>query len=212
MSAAQPAQAIRLYGFRLSGHAHRVQLFLSLLDLPVEMVYIDLRGGEHKQPAFLARNPFGQVPVIEDGDVTLADSNAILVYLATKYGAPHWLPRDAEGAAAVQRFLSVAAGELFRGPAVARAVTLFGAPFDRAAAQALAARLFGVLDAHLAGRSFLVGAQPSIADLACYSYTAHAPEGGVSLDAYPNLRGWLARLEALPRFVPMQASATPAAA
>ncbi len=206
MPAPQLAQAIRLYGFRLSGHAHRVQLFLSLLDLPVDMIYLDLRGGEQKRPGFLAKNLFGQVPVIEDGDVTVADSNAILVYLATKYGEPHWLPRDAEGAAAVQRFLSVAAGEIARGPALARSSTLFGAPGDRAAAQALAARLFGILDAHLAGRTFLVGTQPSIADVACYSYIARAPEGGVALEAYPNLRNWLAGVEALPRFVPMPAS------
>ncbi|MEC5159639.1 MULTISPECIES: glutathione S-transferase family protein [unclassified Janthinobacterium] len=210
MPTPQPAQAIRLYGFRLSGHAHRVQLFLSLLDLPVEMIYVDLRGGEQKQPAFLAKNPFGQVPVIEDGDVTLADSNAILVYLASKYGEPHWLPRDAEGAAAVQRFLSVAAGEIARGPALARAAALFGVPCDRAAAQALAVRVLGIFDSHLAGRAFLVGTQPSIADIACYSYIAHAPEGGIPLEPYANLRNWLSSVEALPGFVPMQASATKA--
>jgi glutathione S-transferase len=207
MPTPQPAQAIRLHGFRLSGHAHRVQLFLSLLDLPVEMIDVDLRGGEQKRPAFLAKNPFGQVPVIEDGGVTVADSNAILVYLATQYGEPHWLPRDAQGAAAVQRFLSLAAGDIARGPALARAMALFGYPGDSAAAQALAARLFGILDAHLAGRTFLVGAQPTIADVACYSYIAHAPEGGISLEPYPNLRNWLASVEALPRFVAMQASA-----
>ncbi|MFC5473875.1 glutathione S-transferase family protein [Paraherbaspirillum soli] len=206
MSAVHPAHPIRLYRFAFSGHAHRVQLFLSLLGLPYEMIDVDLRKGEHKKPEFLAKNPFGQVPVIEDGEVTLSDSNAILVYLATKYGDQRWLPRDPVGAASVQRFLSVAAGEIFRGPAIARVANLFGLPLDGDAARATAHHLFGILEQHLATRAFLVDAQATIADVAAYSYIAHAPEGGIALDAYPNLRSWLSRIEALPGFVPMQAS------
>ena len=206
MSVVRPAQPIRLYRAALSGHAHRVQLFLSLLDLPFEMIDIDLRAGEQRKPEFLAKNPFGQVPVIEDGDVTLADSNAILVYLASKYGAASWLPRDPLAAATVQRFLSLAAGEIFRGPASARLVTLFGMPLDHAAACATAEQLFAILEPHLANQAFLTGPQVTIADVAAYSYIAHAPEGGVALDAYPNIRAWLGRVEALPGFVAMQAS------
>lgn len=206
MSVARPAQPIRLYRSPLSGHAHRVQLFLSLLDLPFEMIDIDLRAGEQKKPDFLAKNPFGQVPVIEDGDVTLSDSNAILVYLANRYGEPGWLPHDPLGAAGVQRFLSLAAGEIFRGPASARLASLFGVPLDRDAACATARNLFGILEQHLASHVFLVSSQATIADVAAYSYIAHAPEGGIALDAYPNIRHWLARIEALPGFVPMQAS------
>ena len=69
---------IILYRNPVSGHAHRVELFLSLLKVPFQLVDVNLRAGEQKQPDFLRKNPFGQVPVIEDGDVTLADSNAIL--------------------------------------------------------------------------------------------------------------------------------------
>ncbi|HET6829045.1 MAG TPA: glutathione S-transferase N-terminal domain-containing protein, partial [Ramlibacter sp.] len=76
-----PAQPIKLYRMSLSGHCHRVELFLSLLGLTCELVEVDFAAGQHKQAAFLAKNPFGPIPVIEDGDVTLADSNAILVYL-----------------------------------------------------------------------------------------------------------------------------------
>lgn len=97
---------IKLYHFPLSGHAHRVQLMLSLLELPVEVVFVDLAKGAHKQADFLAINPFGQVPVIDDNGVILADSNAILVYLAQKYGKGRWLPSDPLGAARVQRWLS----------------------------------------------------------------------------------------------------------
>ena len=109
MPIAKPAQPIRLYRHPLSGHAHRVELFLSLLGLPVELINVDLKSGAHKKPDFLVINPLGQIPVIEDGDVTLSDSNAILVYLATRFGDPGWLPRDAVGASTVQLYLSLAA-------------------------------------------------------------------------------------------------------
>lgn len=196
---------IRFYRHPLSGHAHRVELLLTLLGLPFEPVDVDLAHGAHKTPDFLARNPFGQVPVIEDGDVTLADSNAIIVYLATRYDASRrWLPTDAVAAARVQQWLSVAAGQLAFGPATARLVAVFGAKLDHERATAIAAQLFAVLDAQLAMRRFLVGDEATIADVAMYAYTAHAPEGGVSLESYPHVRTWLARIEALPRFVPMK--------
>jgi glutathione S-transferase len=204
MSVTQPEQPIRLYRHPLSGHAHRVELFLSLLGLPVDLIDVDLKSGAHKKLEFLAKNPFGQVPVIEDGAITLSDSNAILVYLATRYGDASWLPRDAEGAAAVQRYLSLAAGEIARGPALARVINVFGLPLDRDAAQAVAKQLFAVLNEQLATRMFLAGSHPTIADVADYSYIAHAPEGGISLADYGNIRSWLGRIEALPGFVPMQ--------
>ncbi|MGK9232949.1 glutathione S-transferase [Inquilinus limosus] len=206
-----PAQPIRLHRFGLSGHSHRVELFLSLLGLPFEIVEVDLRAGAHKAPEFLAKSPFGQVPAIEDGDIALADSNAILVYLAGRYDeSGRWLPRDPLAAAEVQRWLSVAAGFLNTGPGAARLVTVFKAPLDHDRAKAIAARLYGVMEAHLAERGFLAGPGPTIADVALYSYTAVAPEGGVSLQPYPNIRAWLARVEALPGFVPMPRSAVAA--
>lgn len=199
---------LRLHRFALSGHAHRAELFLSLLGLKAALVDVDLRGGAHKQPDFLARNSFGQVPVLEDGATVIPDSNAILVYLASKYDAQRrWLPVDPVQAAQVQRWLSVAAGQLAAGPAAARLVTVFGAPLDHERAKGIAAQLFAVLEQHLAQQTFLVGQAPTIADVALYSYTAHAPEGGVSLQPYPNIRAWLARIEALPGFVPMPKTA-----
>lgn len=204
MSAASPAHPIRLYRHPLSGHCHRVELFLSLQDLPVELIDVDLAHSAQRKPEFLAKNPLGQLPVIEDGTLTLADSNAILVYLASKYGDESWLPRAPEGAAAVQRFLSIAAGEIANGPATARRINVFNTAGDRDAAQAITKRLFAMLEQHLAAHTFLVGDNRTIADLACYSYIAHAPEGGISLDGYPNIRHWLQRIEALPGFIPMQ--------
>lgn len=194
---------IKLYHFPLSGHAHRVQLMLSLLGLPVEVIFVDLAKGAHKQPDFLAINLFGQVPVIDDDGVVLADSNAILVYLAKKYGEGRWLPTDPVGAAQVERWLSAAAGPIHAGPATARLITVFGAPYNAEDVIARSHALLKVVDQHLSNSAYLAGDTVTIADIAGYTYIAHAPEGNVSLEPYPHVRAWLARVEALPGFVGM---------
>ncbi|AYN17562.1 MULTISPECIES: glutathione S-transferase family protein [Pseudomonas] len=194
---------IKLYNFPKSGHAHRIELMLSLLNLPTELVFVDLAKGAHKQPDFLALNPFGQVPVIDDNGTVIADSNAILVYLAKKYDNGTWLPEEPAAAARVQRWLSVAAGPLAFGPAAARLVTVFGAAFNTDEVITRAHTLLKVIDAELAKSPFLAGNTATIADIANYSYIAHAPEGNVSLEPYANVRSWLARIESLPGFVPM---------
>lgn len=199
------SNAIRIHRFPLSGHCHRVELFSNLAGINYELVEVDLAAGAHKAPEFLALNPAGKVPVIEDGDTTLADSCAILVYLARKY-APDWLPSDPVGQAEVQKFLSMASGELANGPGAARLITVFGAPLDAERAFTVAKYVFELLETHLEGRDWLVGDRATIADIAIYSYTAHAPEGNVSLEAYPNIRALLGRIEALPGFIPMQST------
>ncbi|MEH6525157.1 MAG: glutathione S-transferase [Sneathiella sp.] len=196
------SNAIKIHSFPLSGHAHRIELFANLAGIAHEVIFVDLAAGEHKQAPFLALNPAGQVPVIEDGDTIVTDSNAILVYLSRKY-APDYLPSDPKLEAEVQRFLTLAAGELAFGPAAARLITVFGAPLDVDFTQTTAAKFLGKLEAHMNGRNFLVGDGPTIADIAIYSYTAHAPEGNVSLEPYPNVRRLLGNIEALEGFVPM---------
>lgn len=205
MPLAHPARPIRLHAMRFSGHAHRAKLFLSLLGLPFETIEVDLRAGEQKSSAFLAMNPFGQVPVIEDGETVVFDSNAILVYLAKRYGDPSWLPEDPIGAARVAQWLSVAAGQIVYGPGAARLAKAFGAQLDYDAAVRAALKLFDVIEPEFGKRPFAVGTHATIADVAAYSYVAHAPEGGISLEPYPNIRAWLARVEALPGFVAMPA-------
>jgi glutathione S-transferase len=205
--AMKPQKPILLHGFPLSGHSHRAELMLRLLNLPFDFHQVDLAGGEQRGEAFLKLNPFGTVPVIEDDGVVIADSCAILVYLATKYDAEgQWLPRDAAGAAQVQRWLSVAQGPVFSGPCCARLVTVFGYALDHARAVAVAEKLLTTLDGALAGKSFLVNERPTLADVALYSYIAHAPEGGIDLAPYKNVGAWLARIEALPGFVAMPAT------
>lgn len=199
---------MKLHGLPLSGHTHRVQLFLGLLGRPYEFVAVDMAGGANRTPAFLALSPFGEIPVLEDGDAVLADSTAILVYLALKYDAGgRWLPRAPLAAAGVQRWLSTASGKIAYGPCAARLVTVFGASLDHARAKAIALRLFDTMEGELDGQGFLLGADPTLADVAAFSYIAHAPEGGVSLTPYPRIRAWLDKVRALPGFVAMPSSA-----
>jgi glutathione S-transferase len=190
---------IVLHGMGLSGHTHRVALMLNALGLSYR--FEDAPGPVRATPAFLALNPLGQIPVLQDGDLTLADSNAILVYLARRYAPDSaWLPQEPVAAARVQRWLSIAAGEVAHGPATARLIALFAVPDDPARAARIAARILTFMDGHLADRAFLAADHVTIADLACYSYVAHAPDGGVDLAPYPAVRAWLARVEAQPWF------------
>jgi glutathione S-transferase len=199
---------IVLHGTELSGHAHRVVLLLRMLGLPYR--FVAAPPEVRRTPEFLKLNPLGQIPVLEDGPLVLADSNAIMVYLVRRYapGSP-WLPEEPAAAAQVQRWLSIAAGEVMHGCAIARAIKQFNAPMDHKQAVRIAERLLKFMEQHLAGRTYLAAEHPTLADLACYSYVAHVPEGGVSLEPYPSVRGWLARVEALPQFVPLPASPLP---
>lgn len=194
---------MKLYHHPLSGHAHRARLFLSLTQTPVELVDVDLAKGAHKAPEFLALNRFGQVPVLDDAGTVIADSVAILVYIARKRDLTEWLPDGPVEAAAVQRWLSVAAGQIAFGPAAARLITVFGAGFN---ADEVIGRAHGVLkhiDEELAEKRWIIGGgHPTIADVALYSYIARAPEGNVDLVPYANIAAWLKRIEDLPGFVP----------
>ncbi|CRL13454.1 glutathione S-transferase family protein [Phaeobacter italicus] len=201
---------IKLYRNPKSGHCHRVELILAFLGLPYETIDLDMANGAHKAPEYLKISPFGKVPAIDDSGYTLSDSNAILVYLVQTYAkGSHWLPEDPKTAAEVQRWLTIAADNIFSGPCSARLVTLFGAQLDHAAAIAKSHDLFKLMETHLDGRNWLAAETITIADIAGYSYIAHAPEGGVDLAPYPNLRAWLNRIEAEDNFVPMVASEVP---
>jgi len=194
--------AITIHSFPLSGHSHRVELFASIAGINHQVNTVNLAAGEHKQAAFLALNPDGQVPTIQDGDITISDSNAILVYLAKKY-AIDYLPQNLIHEAQIQKFLTLAAGEVAFGPAAARLINVFNASIDVEFAKAIAEKVLVKLERHLEDKEFLVAERPTIADIAIYSYVAHAPEGGVSLESYPNVRRLLVNVEALEGFKPM---------
>ncbi len=195
---------MKLYDWPLSGNAYKIRLFLSLLGIEHEKVPIDLRSGESRKPEFLIKNPRGQIPVVEDNGTVVWDSQAILVYLARRYGGETWLPLDPVPMAQVAQWLAVSENELLFGLARARAVKRFGRDFDLKACQDYGKSGLNVLDAHLKSEDWLVGAQPTIADIACYPYVALAPEGEVPLGDWPNVIGWIRRVQGLPGYVGME--------
>ncbi|MGG5574953.1 glutathione S-transferase family protein [Vibrio diazotrophicus] len=198
---------IKLYWHPFSGHAHRVHMLLSILELNFELIPVDLPAGEHQRPEFLALNPFGQIPVLVDGETVISDSNAILVYLATVYDREQqWLPDSPLARANIEQFLSLAAHRLAGSIAKLRAANLFNHSIDREPLTQEAHKLLKQLQNYQNGRQWLVGTKPTIADLALYSYIKLAPEGGISLADYPVLETWLKRVEGLSGFVPMQLS------
>ncbi|MEF1309932.1 glutathione S-transferase [Vibrio mytili] len=198
---------IKLYWHPLSGHAHRAHMLLSMLELDFELITVDLPGGEHQQPEFLTLNPFGQIPVLVDGETVISDSNAILVYLATVYDKElTWLPESPQMRAYIEQFLSLAAHRLAGSIAKLRAANLFNRSIDSAPLSREAYKLLTQVEHYQSNRQWLVGTGPTIADLALYSYIKVAPEGGISLADYPSLQAWLKRVEALPGFVPMKCS------
>jgi glutathione S-transferase len=141
------------------------------------------------------------VPVLDDNGTVIADSNAILVYLARKLDRQDWMPLGAQAEAEIQKWLSIAAGPIAFGPAAARLVTVIKAPFQAEEVIARAHAILAKIEAQLTTRPFLTGATPTIADVALYSYIASAPEGNVDLQPYREVRAWLGRIEALPGFV-----------
>jgi glutathione S-transferase len=195
---------MKLYDSEHSGHAHKVRLLCGLLNLDLDLEPVDLRKKMQKTPEYLRLNPFGQVPVLQDGDVVVRDSNAILLYLCERYDTDHrYLPADPVARAHVYEWLATAAGPLYLGPARARVIKAFGRDFDYGQARGISESLLAVMDDQLAARSWLVGDSATVADVACYSYIAVADEGGIDLEAYSHVRAWLERVEGLEGFVPM---------
>ena len=193
---------MKLYNYFRSSASFRVRIALQLKGLAYDYIPVHIAKGEHKLPAFLKLNSFGQVPVLVDGETVVQDSNAILVYLAKRHGKTDWLPEDPLGAAKVERWLSIAAGQIAYGPAAARLVTVFGATFNTEEVISRAHALLKVVEEELSNRDWLAANHITIADIALYSYIARAPEGNVDLSAYLKVGAWLARIEKLPGFVP----------
>lgn len=200
-----------LYAFHWSANSHRARLMLHLLGLQFDEVEVDLVTGEHRQAAFLAINPVGQVPALRDGDTLLHDSHAIAQYLCDRYDAraddaQRWLPREAAARARIQQWLFFDANELHNSLGYARNAVSFGVPTDLAAAQGRARAALGVLEQRLArtpdDAAWLEGNTPTLADLACYPLVSLAPEAGMPLQPWPRVQNWVQRIEALPGVQP----------
>ena len=195
---------LKLYSFGPGANSLKPLLTLYEKGLPLEHKQLNPAAFEHHSDWYKAINPRGQVPALDDDGFVVTDSNAILVYLAKKFDRHDWLPEDARKSARIQKWLSVAAGEIARGPAAARLITVFKAPLPAEETINRAHAILSLIEAELGRSAFIVGNQPTIADVALYSYISSAPEGNVDLSIYPRIKGWLASIEALPGFIPFQ--------
>lgn len=192
---------LTLYNMPLSGNCHKIRLFLSLLGLPYQTV--NLSGGEQHNPDYLQRNPFGQAPVIDDDGLVIRDSQAILVYLAKRYGGEAWWPDDAFRLAQIVAWLSTSANEIANGPAMLRVHHKFGRDIDIVKARQTSMKVLGIIDRHLEDHAWLTGDAISIADIAVYPYLALALEGGINIRDHTNIVTWFQRIHALPGYVSM---------
>jgi glutathione S-transferase len=196
---------ITLYEYELSGNSYKVRLFLSLLGTPFDAVRVDLFKGEGQRPEYLAINPLGQVPALVDNGETLRDSQAILFYLARRYGNNLWLPDEPLQQARTLAWLSLAANELANGPAALRVAVRFKRPISVEWATTVTKRAFSLMQKTLANQMWLMpGDHPTIADIACFPYTALVHEGNFSIAEYPAVVAWCDRVRALPRFEGME--------
>jgi len=200
---------MKLYDARVSGNCYKARLMMSLLGINHETVAVNLANLEHKSPEFLAMNPLGKIPVLDDDGIIFRDSQAILIYLADKAGAHDWWPQNGRKQAEIMQWLSFAANEVFNGCAIARAILKFKRPLDLDAAQTLARTALDVLEGHLTDHDWLALDKPTIADIAVYPYAGLIWEGDISLAPYTAVRRWLARVESLPGYIPMEGLPAP---
>ena len=192
-----------LYEFALSGNCHKIRLMLSLLGLDYRSIVVNGSERQQKSVDFLAMNPFGQVPVLKDDDIIVRDSQAILVYLARKYGNEQWLPNEAAALAEVVAWLSNAANEVSMGPNRLRLHYKFGRAINIEESRQTAINLLNILQERLAKHHWLATDHITIADIAVYPYIGLAPEGRLDVESYPAVTDWVSRIQALPGYVGM---------
>lgn len=192
-----------LHGIFASGPTYKVGLMLNLTGTPYDYEHVDLRSGAHKADAFLAKNRYGQVPVLEDKEKgeCLCQSSVILDYLADETGK--FGGKDRSSRLRAREWQLWGAGALTTGIYRSRALKLGFFTFPEQVAEAnfqMGTNALKELNTLLEGKDWLVGAGPTIADIDIYGIAAYGPQAGIDLSAYPTLRKWMARVEALPGF------------
>ncbi|MDX2143684.1 MAG: glutathione S-transferase family protein [Rhodospirillaceae bacterium] len=194
---------IKLYDSALSGNCHKVRMMLGFLGLAYEKVDMNWARGDHRLDWFRAVNPRAQLPALDDAGTIVWDSQAILVYLARSHGGDSWLPLEPLALTRVMQWLMLANEEV-RALSWARVAVLMKQPRDKLPDLQGAGRAgLAVLERHLQGHAWLAADRVTIADIACFPYVGLAPQGEVSLDPYPAVRAWIARIKALANYVPM---------
>lgn len=195
---------MKLYNVAYSGNSYKVRLLLHQLGIPYTIVEVDILKGESRTPEFLKINPNGRTPVLDDNGFVLAESNAILAYLAQ---GTRFLPEDRPRWALVFQWMFFE--QYSHEPYIATSRFFLQHRSDTPErAQALAIRREGgwaalrVMEGHLAKNDFFVG-DYTIADIALFAYTHVSHEGGFPLDDFPKLRAWIERVKAHPGFIPM---------
>lgn len=192
-----------LYDLELSGNCYKVRLFCAINNISLTINAVDYLANEHKSADFIAMNPLGQIPVLNDEGLILRDSQAILIYLSQKHNLHQWWPQNATEQAKVMQWLSFAANEIARGPNDARLHDLFGIELDVEAARVKAHQSIEIVNAQLEKAQWLTGDTPTIADLSCFPYIALASQGGVSIEQYHNVNRWIGDIKALNGYVDM---------
>ncbi len=187
----------------LSGNSYKARLGLALMGLDYELVEVDWRKGETRTEAFLRLNPRGQVPVLEDGELIVWESQAILVFLARQYD-PKWLPMETARLTQVVQWLGVSENEIYRGLAIVRGAKRYDMEVDMAEAIRWSLRALTVLEHRLGTEDWLAAAQPTIADISCFPYVALCEQGGFDLGDYPAIGRWIHRVKSLDGFVGME--------
>lgn len=191
---------MKLYMSNASGNAYKVRILLSLLKVPYEKSMVDLANKEQKKPEYLALNPRGEVPVIEDNGHVIWDSAACLAYVARKHGGEKWLPTEPGAMAEVMQWLALAATEIQIGLQYTRRGLKQGrwSVGNLEQGQAIGRIALGILEKRLKNNDWLALDHPTIADVACFPYVESAPEANLPLDGYPGIVAWIARCKALP--------------
>lgn len=202
---------MKLYCDPISTTVRPVLMFIAEHGLPVEIVHVDLMSGGTRDPAYLAVNPNGIVPYLVDGDFGLGECSAILKYLADVAGSPAY-PRDLKARARVNEALDWFNTQFHEYFCLFVCYPNMGVPhgIDPALAQGLmvygrehAPRWLTVLDRHmLAGRDFVCGDEISLADYLGLSFVLLGEVADFDFGPYPNIAGWIARMEARPAFAP----------
>lgn len=194
---------MKLYDLEVSGNCYKVRLFAALAEINVDLHAVDFMNQEHKSESILKLNSFGQLPILQDDQITLRDSQAILVYLANKYAGEAWWPFEAHLQADVMQWLSVAANEIYHGPNMARLVVKFSAEADYEKALHNSHKILSIIDQHLSSNNWLAANRPTIAECAIFPYIALANEGKIDVSKYKNIVKWLNRVKELPGFISM---------